>query len=816
MVSRVTINTNSLNVPWSLGTTYRIALDAGFVAEPGNNRSGNPAVNNLVTFTTNASRPQLNSTNPSNGDNDVTNNTSITLTFSRNVEAGPGTIRLYRADNTDELIYTYNMGDPAWVTISNTTVTLKTTGLLREEELYLLLIDNNAIRDLDNFTYLGSRTAKTITAAGNAQWNNTESKFGGTASIQFDGVGDYVTVATASDFAWSTNTFTWEAWIKKTSVTGTQAIFDQRTASLLNNGYLYTAGTQLIYQAAGSARITSASSVIQNNTWYNIMLTRDITGTTKLYVNGTQVGSSYTDSNNYAQAPVIIGADYLGSNGFVGYMEDIRFRKLISGATALPTKYRVNDPDTVLHIIQSGEAVNGSQTIEDNVSTVQFDTANQSQGFRGLSANLTGAFAPTFTISVNKKALTILGAQFTLNATIKKTVYGVCSMSAQFTQTASIRYTTNGRSTINSTFTQTAAYNRTRTVDSTLNTSFGSQFKVGYFLNTSPWFGAIDQQNALEQNYITQSDLNNMPLGVVELSPTTSTNQFAYYTAINQVQYSGSPSNFILYINKIVDSSNSYAGSLEIKYDNANTISFSQTTITINNPDSANGEKYFGNYVYVDFATHRLITSGINKTWIFNLNTGALLQTYTNPIQYNLSTFNWSQGADTIREHFGRSTHKNNLVSIIQADQNSPYNTKVKIYNYAGTLQTDLTVSDIELGTGNDPTFIATILTNTRFAVSSYTAAYRPAPNINDQDIVWIHKIYDLSNTVIQTINGPTFIMPSAYAYGRSLRQQLQEQTTASVSGRIFVLGPHTIQSGSVSPSPIAIELSQYYVNTSL
>jgi hypothetical protein len=157
----------------------------------------------------------------------------------------------------------------------------------------------------------------------------------------------------------------------------------------LNNGYLYTAGTQLIYQAAGSARITSDSSVIQNNTWYNIMLTRDGTGTTKLYVNGTQVGSSYTDSNNYAQAPVIIGADYLGSNGFVGYMEDIRFRKLISGATALPTKYRVNDADTVLHIIQSGEAVNGSQTIEDNVSTVQFDTANQSQGFRGLTASMT-------------------------------------------------------------------------------------------------------------------------------------------------------------------------------------------------------------------------------------------------------------------------------------------------------------------------------------------------------------------------------------------------------------------------------------------
>jgi len=449
-------------------------------------------------------------------------------------------------------------------------------------------------------------------------------------------------------------------------------------------------------------------------------------------------------------------------------------------------------------------------------STIFFDTQEESLGFPSLSAAITGAFTPTLTVRATRSGQIIMNSIINCTVTVKKIMSGVCVMNSQFNTIINANYIAGISSNMSSAITSTITINKQVSANSTFNTAFTHQFKVGYFLNTSPWFGAIDQQNALEQNYITQSDLNNMPVGVVELSPTTSTNQFAYYTAINQMQYGGSPSNFILYINKIVDSSNSYAGSLEIKYDNANTISFSQTTITINNPDSANGEKYFGNYVYVDFATHRLITSGINKTWIFNLNTGALLQTYTNPIQYNLSAFNWSQGADTIREHFGRSTHKDNLVSIIQADQNSPYNTKVKIYNYAGTLQTDLTVSDIEQGTGNDPTFIATILTNTRFAVSSYTAAYRPAPNINDQDIVWTHKIYDLSNTVIQTINGPTFIMPSAYAYGRSLRQQLQEQTTASVSGRIFVLGPHTIQSGSVSPSPIAIELSQYYVNTSL
>jgi hypothetical protein len=465
----------------------------------------------------------------------------------------------------------------------------------------------------------------------------------------------------------------------------------------------------------------------------------------------------------------------------------------------------VNDEYTVLYV-QGG--------VGDVNSTIFFDTQEESLGFPSLSAAITGAFTPTISVRYTAKGQIVLACTVNCAVTVKKTMSGVCVMNSQFNSTFSANYIAGISSNMSSAITSTITSNKQVSANSTFNTAFTHQFKVGYFLNTSPWFGAIDQQNALEQNYITQSDLNNMPVGMVELSPTVSTNQSVFYTAINQI-VRGSSNNYILYVNKIVDSSNSYAGSLEIKYDNGNTINYTQPTITINNPDSANGEKYFGNYVYVDFATHRLITSGINKTWIFNLNTGALLQTYTNPIQYDLSTFNWSQDADTIREHFGRSTHKDNLVSIIQADQNSPYNTKVKIYNYAGTLQTDLTVSDIEQGTGNEPTFIATILTNTRFAVSSYTINI-PNPSVFNQDVVWTHKIYDLSNTVIQTITGPTFTIPASYSYLRPFRQQLQEQTTASVSGRIFVLGPHSIQSATTAPSPIAIELAQYYINTSL
>ena len=63
--------------------------------------------------------------------------------------------------------------------------------------------------------------------------------------------------------------------------------------------------------------------------WYHVALSR-VSGNTRLFLNGTQEGSTYVDANNYVNPPAsrpVIGAGFNGSGGFAGWMDDIHIVK---------------------------------------------------------------------------------------------------------------------------------------------------------------------------------------------------------------------------------------------------------------------------------------------------------------------------------------------------------------------------------------------------------------------------------------------------------------------------------------------------------
>ena len=63
------------------------------------------------------------------------------------------------------------------------------------------------------------------------------------------------------------------------------------------------------------------------NTWAHIAVSR-VSGTTSLFVNGSRVGSAYTDSNDYGNTkPLKIGANLNGADAFTGYIDEIRILK---------------------------------------------------------------------------------------------------------------------------------------------------------------------------------------------------------------------------------------------------------------------------------------------------------------------------------------------------------------------------------------------------------------------------------------------------------------------------------------------------------
>ena len=116
-------------------------------------------------------------------------------------------------------------------------------------------------------------------------------------SVYFDGTTDYLTVAeTGSEFTFGTGDFTIEFWVYRNNTNQT-VYLDWRNAGG-NQGArptIYSYSSQLRYYT-GADRITTTD--LSANTWHHIALCRSGTST-KMFVNGTQVGSTYSDSATY-------------------------------------------------------------------------------------------------------------------------------------------------------------------------------------------------------------------------------------------------------------------------------------------------------------------------------------------------------------------------------------------------------------------------------------------------------------------------------------------------------------------------------------
>jgi hypothetical protein len=147
-------------------------------------------------------------------------------------------------------------------------------------------------------------------------------------SMKFYGT-SYVTIATNAAFTYGTNDFTIETWVYFTSIGTTQYIIDQRnsgTANAVIPTLYLNSGGNLRYFVSNSDRILGAAT-LTTDTWYHVAVCRSGTST-KLFLNGTQDGSTYTDTSNYAASRVVIGSQGdTASNYLNGYMSSVRLTK---------------------------------------------------------------------------------------------------------------------------------------------------------------------------------------------------------------------------------------------------------------------------------------------------------------------------------------------------------------------------------------------------------------------------------------------------------------------------------------------------------
>jgi hypothetical protein len=223
--------------------------------------------------------------------------------------------------------------------ISNSvdSITVPTAPLAPAASTNLLLNFTNA----GIFDNTGKNNLETV---GNAQIDTGTKKYG-TGSMEFDGTGDYLisNSSTTDLYAFGNGDWTIECWVYFNTTTGAGMIYDSRGPE----GFyptIYRDGTTVKFYTNSVDRITSGT--ITTGTWYYLAVARSGTST-KMFIDGTQAGSTYSDSNVYlnaAQRPYIGAAGvtgFVGTVGFNGFIDDLRITKGIARYTAnftAPTK----------------------------------------------------------------------------------------------------------------------------------------------------------------------------------------------------------------------------------------------------------------------------------------------------------------------------------------------------------------------------------------------------------------------------------------------------------------------------------------------
>jgi len=214
--------------------------------------------------------------------------------------------------------------------------------------------------------------------------------------------GGYLATTTATaNYAFGTGDWTIEFWVY-IGVTGVNQCFvDMRNGgnfALTMPVIDYLNGTQLRFYTGGAARITSATGIFTAGNWYAIALCK-VSGSTRMYVNGSQVGTTYTDSNNYSTSTNVNFGRYADGtfNYFNGYMTNLRLLKgtgLYSGSTyTVPTTPLTAITNTVfLFTAQGGyqDLSNQGQRITNTstnttITNSQYKFGNQSSNYIATS-----------------------------------------------------------------------------------------------------------------------------------------------------------------------------------------------------------------------------------------------------------------------------------------------------------------------------------------------------------------------------------------------------------------------------------------------
>ncbi|ORV87024.1 hypothetical protein AWC11_16510 [Mycobacterium interjectum] len=260
-----------------------------------------------------------------------------------------------------------------------------------------------------------SPLAANWTATNGAVTATAQAKFG-TASANFPNSTSVIIAPNpTSNYAFGTADFTIEAWIYVTAYTATwMTIWDARTATTGGTIAVSAAGA-LSYWFAGMGKISSAAAAVTTGVWHHVAVAR-ASGSTKLFLDGTQVGSTYADTNSYddpGAGDVSVGNYRTGTLPFGpnNYIDELRVTKGIARYTGNFTPSAAAFPSGFVTYSGMGSALNTALTISGKALSTLFNASGV------VASQIAGALNPAVTFLVGGSNIALSTLLANLNAT---------------------------------------------------------------------------------------------------------------------------------------------------------------------------------------------------------------------------------------------------------------------------------------------------------------------------------------------------------------------------------------------------------------
>jgi hypothetical protein len=254
-------------------------------------------------------------------------------------EASDGSIAVFAG--TSEHLYKLNNTTLEWETVSKNATELGNDSYTK----VLLHMDGSDTSTTFTDDNAGG-SAHTWTAAGNAQLDTADKKFG-TASGLFDGTGDYITTPDHSDFTLGSGDWTIDFWFKADDAGGTaKALGGQRsaagTATTISWEIYKTAANVIQLDVVQSSTLTSVTGTTTftsalNTGWHHVAAVRtgDIL---KLFIDGVQEGSSTAFTGSVNDSSEVLGVGVIGAftalSQWDGWIDEFRLSVGIARWTA--------------------------------------------------------------------------------------------------------------------------------------------------------------------------------------------------------------------------------------------------------------------------------------------------------------------------------------------------------------------------------------------------------------------------------------------------------------------------------------------------